>query len=178
MFIVDRLYFTNRGGSIYEYITKEEIEIADFLNQNGFGTFDSFDNTVSVHIAALSGWYFIQDQHSRGVFLIENRTNCNITCTFTLFSNLANIQFFDCDYTYGREILYNRLFITECYRITALEILKTYNIRYFISSRHYNTSYAWQYIIDSNFIKSLYGYVPVVFTTDNYFVWNTSTLYS
>jgi len=179
MFIVDRsILFTQRVNSIYEHLTLEEKAIAEFLTDNGFGTFESFDYTLSIHIAALSGWHFIQDQHNIGVFLLENRTVDEIGCNFTLFINWPNMELFNCNHTYGRQILYNDLFRTECYTYTALNILKRYNIQYFISSIHTNTSYAWQYTINSVFIESLYSYVPIVKTTENYFVWNTSTLYS
>ncbi|MBD3189752.1 MAG: hypothetical protein GF308_03870 [Candidatus Heimdallarchaeota archaeon] len=177
MFIVDRsILFTKRVNSIQEYITPEEREIADFLSQNGFGTFDSFDYTFSTHIATLSGWYFIQDQHNLGVFLLEDQIVKNKNCNFTLFSNWPNFEFFECSYTHGIRIL-SQLYRTECYSIDALMILKTYNIRYFISSRHTNTSYAWEYTINSVFIESLYSYVPIIKITDNYYVWNTSILY-
>ncbi|MFW9923842.1 MAG: hypothetical protein ACFFDW_11210, partial [Candidatus Thorarchaeota archaeon] len=179
MFIVDRsVVFTNRSQSIYEHITQEEQEIANFLIENGFGTFESFDYTLSTHIAVLTGWLFIQDQHNIGVFLLEDRTVNNISCSFTLFSNWPNMEFFNCSHTYGRGILYSQLFTTKCYSLQSLVILKEYNIRYFISSIHSNNSYTWEYVINSEFIESLYGYVPKVLITDNYYVWNTSTLYS
>ena len=179
MFIVDRsILFPKRVNSIYEHLSLEEKAMAEFLLDNGFGTFESFDYTLSTHIAVLSSWYFIQDQHNVGVFLLENRTVDEINCNFTLFINWPNMELFTCDNTFGRQILYNELFMTECYTHYALNILKRYNIKYFISSRHTNTSYAWQYTINSRFIESLYNYVPIVFTTENYFIWNTSRLYT
>jgi hypothetical protein len=178
MFIVDRsIIFTNRVNSIYESITQEEIDVANFLNNNGFGTFDSFDYTLSTHIAALSGWYFIQDQHSVSAFLLEGIPISNISCQFTLFLNWPNMQIIACNYTTGRQILYNQLYQYQCYSIPALNILKKYDIRYFISSRHTNSSYAWEYTVNSVFIQSLYNYVPIAKITDNYYVWNTSYLY-
>jgi len=179
MFIVDRsIIFTKRSQSIYEHITIEEKEIANFLLENGYGTFESFDYTLSTHIAALSGWFFIQDQHSIGVFLLEDRRVEDINCSFSLFSNWPNMEFFNCSYTYGRGILYNQLFNLECFSPEALMVLKEYNIRYFVSSIHSNISYAWEYTVKSVFIESLYDYVPTALTTENYYVWNTSTLYS
>jgi len=179
MFVVDRSsLFAKRVNSIYEHLTTEERDIANFLTQNGFGTFESFDNTLSIHIAVLSGWYFIQDQHNIGVFLLENRRADEIQCNFTLFINWPNMELFNCDLTHGREILYRGLFVTECYTYYALNILKRYKIKFFISSRHTNSSYGWQYTIISRFIESLYDYVPLVMTTENYFIWNTSRLYS
>jgi len=179
MFIVDRsALFTNRENSIYEHITQEEKDIAEFFLQDGFGTFDSFDNTVSVHIAALCGWYFLQDQHNLGVFLLENRTTADIECSIANFSSWVSMHFFDCENTNGRQILYRQLFVMSCVSYRALKIMKTYNLKYFISSRHFNTSNAWQYTVDSKFIESLYSYVPIVETTMNYYIWNTSTLYS
>jgi len=126
----------------------------------------------------LSGWYFIQDSNNVGVFLLENRTVGEIGCSFTLFINWPNIELFNCNHTYGRRILYTQLFTTECYTFTALNILKRFNIRYFISSRHTNESGVWQYTMKSSFIESLYSYVPIALTTENYFIWNTSKLYS
>jgi len=179
LFIVDRIaIFSIRDKSIYEHITQEEKDIAEFFLQDGYATFDSFDNTLSVHIAALCGWYFIQDQHNLGVFLLENRTTVEIGCTVTNFTSWISLQFFDCDSTDGRQILYRQLFVMTCVSYRALKILKTYNLKYFISSRYTNTSNAWQYTIESEFIESLYNYVPIVKTTENYYVWNTSTLYS
>ncbi|MHA1125040.1 MAG: hypothetical protein ACTSO7_11445 [Candidatus Heimdallarchaeota archaeon] len=179
MFIVDRsALFTNRNQSIFEHITREEREIADFLLENGYGTFESFDQTVSIHIAALTGWYILQDPHNRGVFLLENRTVDDLPLEFTLFVDWPNMVLFGCDNSYGMGILYNQIFRVSCYSVDALVLLKRYNIRYFVSSRHTNTSSAWQYTINSVFIESLYSYVPIVKTTENYFVWNTSALYS
>ena len=55
MFVVDRsILFTNRDNSIYEHLTLEEKAMAEFLVDNGFGTFESFDYTLSTHIAVLS----------------------------------------------------------------------------------------------------------------------------
>jgi len=179
MFIVDRAaLFTVRNNSISEHLTQEEIDIAEFLLQNGFGTFDSFDNTVSVHIAALSGWYFLQDQHNLGVFLLENRTVADINNQIANLSGWFSMHFFESDNTDGRQILYRQLLVMSCTSYRALKILKIYNLKYFITSRHMNTSNAWQYAVQSNFIESLYSYVPIAKTTENYFVWNTSTLYS
>ena len=179
MFIVDRSnLFTKRNQSIYEHITVEERDIANFLIQNGYGTFESFDYTFSTHIAVLTGWLFIQDQHNIGVFLLEDRTVNNISCSFSLISNWPNMDFFNCNHTNGRNVLYTKLYNSECYSLQALVILKEYNIKYFISSIHSNNSYTWEYTTNSKFIESLYGYVPIALVTENYYVWNTTTLFS
>jgi len=179
IFIVDRTaIFTSRDNAIFEHITQEEKDIAEFLLQDGFGAFDSFDNTLSVHIAALSGWYFLQDQHNIGAFLLENRTVADIDCQVANFSDWVNMHFFESDSTDGRKILYSQLFVMSCVSYRALRLMKIYNLKYFISSRHTNTSNAWQYVVQSDFIESLYSYVPIVKTTMNYYIWNTSTLYS
>jgi len=179
MFIVDRsAIFTNRNSSIFEHVTKEEIEIAKFLMDNGFGTFESFDNTISIRIAALSGWLILQDPHNRGAFLLEDRNIANLSCQFTLNLYWPNMILFNCSNTDSKQLVYSYLYRFDCYSIDALIILKRYNIRYFISSRHTNTSNAWEYTVNSPFIESLYSYTPLVKITNNYYVWNTSTLYS
>lgn len=179
MFIVDRsALFTSRNFSIFEHITKEEIEIAQFLIDNGFGTFESFDNTISIHIAALSGWLILQDPHNRGAFLLEDRHITNLSYQFTLNHFWPNMNLFNCSFTNGRQLVYSYLYRLDCYSIDALVILKRYNIRFFISSCHTNTSNAWEYTVNSPFIESLYSYTPLVKITNNYYVWNTSILYS
>ena len=107
LFIVDRsVKFTNKYQSVYCHITKEERDIAKFLIQNGFGTFDSFDITVSTHIAALSGWYYLQDWHNQGAFLLEDRNGDNISCQLTPITIWIRLNFTYCINTFGNQILF------------------------------------------------------------------------
>jgi len=178
VFILDRhVIYSNFDNIYYTYMTEEEVDISNFLLENGFGTFDSFDTIISTRIAALSGWYFIQDTHSRSVFLLENRTLDELDNRLTPISSWLKLQFFNSTATYGRAVLYS-LINDNCYSIQSLMILKAYNLKYFISLRSANTSYIWERTIESVFIRSLYDYVPIVKTTENFYIWNTSTLYS
>ena len=178
IFIVDRhSIFTSSDQLVSPHVTKEERDIAEFLSQNGIGTFDSFDNTLSTHVAALCDWYYIQDIHNLGVFLIEERNIENLSCHMTPISSWFSFSFFNCSNTNGRSVFY-QLITKPCYTIDAFIILKKYNLRYFISARNSNTSLIWESRVDSVFIQSLYIYVPIVMTTENYYVWNTTTLYS
>lgn len=178
IFIVDRhSIFTSSDQLVSPHITKEERDIAEFLSQNGIGTFDSFDNALSTHVAALCDWYYIQDIHNLGVFLIEERNIENLSCHIAPISSLFSLSFFNCSNTNGRRV-FHQLITKPCYTIDAFIILKKYNLRYFISARNSNTSLIWESRVDSIFIQSLYIYVPIVMTTENYYVWNTTTLYS
>lgn len=178
MFMVDRhSIYSNRDGIIYGHLTNEEIELANFLINNGYGTFDSFDNTISTRVAAISGWFYISDIHNRGVFLLGDLHIRDINCSIGSIRNLLNFQFLNCTNTNGRSIFYE-LITSHCYSIMALEILKSYNLKYFITASNSSKSYVWDRTINSIFIESLYVNVPIVKATDNFYIWNTSVLYS
>ena len=178
VFIVDRhSLFPSQNEIVTTQLSPGEIEISKFLKENGFGTFESFDLMISTRIAALTGWYFIRDGHNRGVFLLENKSIEEINCEVTPFLSWLSLKFFNCSSTIGSRMYYI-LMTNDCLSIEVLNLLKTYNIRYFISSSTTNETTIWENSFDSIFIKSLYEFnIPIVKSIENYLVWNTSVLY-
>lgn len=178
MFIIDRhSTFFNRDGYLYTHITKEEVDIANFLLEQGQGTFDSFDPTVSVHLAALTGWFFLQDVHSRTLFLLSNKTINDYNCSLLPVTQWYKGVFYDCELKTGRE-LYIQLLLNDCFSPISQNILKTFNISYFVTAKNSTEVTILFSVIDSPFIASLNNLVPLAYSTEHFNIWNVSTIYN
>ncbi len=169
--------FYNRKGYLYTHITGEIIDISDFLKDNGKGTFDTFDSSISTQIGAMSGWYFLQDVHSFSQFILDNISIDEYNFTMIPIAEWYQGYFINTNFTSGRS-LYYYLILEDCLSLNSLYTLKSYNLRYFITESESNEVILFGKTISSPFIDSLYIHVPVVMTTEHFIIWNVSTLYS
>ena len=180
MFQTDRhaSYF-NRDDILFSYISDEEMELASFLKEQGMGIFDSFDHVLSIHVAVMSGWFFLQDMHGISILLqSKNITTINdYICSFRPFWQWNERELFACDFRSG-SLNYKDLVTNPYNDSLVIDILSSYNMNYFISRKNSSVIEFWDGKIDSSFISSLMeSSVPVVFSTDNFLVWNISTIY-
>ncbi|MGC9780275.1 MAG: hypothetical protein HZR80_13600 [Candidatus Heimdallarchaeota archaeon] len=178
-FLVDRqTKYYSREGFITNNINNEYIRIADFLSSNDRETFCSFDQTISSYIAALSGWFFLQDPHSLTILLKGNKNIEQINCSIIPPYRWYLPSIYECSDLKSYEY-YSLLIHSDCLDSYSMFILKTFSIKYFITVKNSSIINLHGYKVYSNFINSLnLNDIPIVMRTDNYLIWDTGSLYS
>ena len=179
VFLVDRhtIYSKNPAGTD-TFISKDEIDISDFLLGNGTGFFATHDSLLSIRIAALSGWFPLQDWHNLGIFLnnmtgIQTYSNsCQIESIFKWY----NREIFNCDTLNGR-ILFDELIRNNVNSTISRSTIQNFQVKFFITNKNSNYSLVYSEYIESDFIISLYGFVPLVLETEKLLVWDLSYLH-
>jgi hypothetical protein len=180
IFMMDRhAVFWNREDYLFSHISGEEIDLANFLLAEGFGVFDSFDDVLSTHVAVLSGWLFVQDMHSITVnYLNDNITTINdYNCSLRPFWQWYERDLITCDFRTG-DLHYTDIITNNYNDSFVIDILSAFQVKYFITAKNSSLVELWDGIIDSLFISTLMNSsIPIVHTTENFLVWNVSTLY-